>query len=157
MSGSTVSVGAGDKRPWSRLIIAEDEQPMRRAGQNRSTPLHATTESSPPAGNSAAVAIRLLADSLPTFPTAAEPQETSAAPPDDRSPQFRALEAAIRQRIEQRLRGRVRNLVVHASRTSVTLEGQCSTFYTKQLAQHAAMGVLEDEHLENAIVVAVPK
>jgi hypothetical protein len=29
------------------------------------------------------------------------------------------------------------------------------TYYTKQIAQHAALGVLEDEHLENAIVVAV--
>jgi hypothetical protein len=37
----------------------------------------------------------------------------------------------------------------------VILEGQCATYYTKQLAQHAAMGVLEDEQLDNAIVVRV--
>jgi hypothetical protein len=39
----------------------------------------------------------------------------------------------------------------------VVLEGQCATYYTKQLAQHAALGVLEDEHLENAIAVTVPQ
>jgi hypothetical protein len=39
----------------------------------------------------------------------------------------------------------------------VILEGQCATYYTKQLAQHAALGLLEDEQLENAIVVQVPR
>src|SRR5262245_48779389 len=122
---------------------------MLRAGQKQPAPLHTTTEKSPPVGNSTVVAIRLLEDSLPAFPTATDAEETAIAPADERNPQLRALESAIRQRIEQRLRGRVRNLVVHASGTVVTLEGQCSTFYTKQLAQHAAMGVLEEEHLEN--------
>src|SRR5262245_53429189 len=130
---------------------------MLRAGQKKSVTIHTTTETSSPVGNGAATVIRLLEESLPTFPTANEAEETVIAPATDDCPQLRALEAAIRQRIEQRLRGRVRNLVVHASDTLVTLEGQCSTFYTKQLAQHAAMGVLEEEQLENAIVVAVPK
>ena len=67
----------------------------------------------------------------------------------------RALEIAIQQRIESRLRGRVRRLAVRACESMVTLEGECATFYTKQLAQHAAMGVLEDEQLENAIVVTI--
>jgi hypothetical protein len=44
---------------------------------------------------------------------------------------------------------------VHVAADTVLLEGQCATYYTKQIAQHAAMGVLENEHLENAIVVAV--
>ena len=44
---------------------------------------------------------------------------------------------------------------MRALRDLVVLEGECTTYYTKQLAQHAAMGVLEDEHLENAIVVNV--
>src|ERR1043166_5821976 len=67
----------------------------------------------------------------------------------------RARETKIKQRIESRLPGRVRNLVVRSFDALVILEGQCGTYYTKQLAQHAAMGVLEDEHLENAIVVHV--
>jgi hypothetical protein len=65
------------------------------------------------------------------------------------------LAEVIRQRIETRLPGRIRNLAVRIEAETVMLEGQCATFYTKQLAQHAALGVLEDEHLENAIVVTI--
>jgi len=72
-----------------------------------------------------------------------------------RETRHRALEIAIRQRIESRLMGRVRNLLVHAHDGVVILEGECTTFYTKQLAQHTAMGILEDEHLENSIVVSM--
>jgi hypothetical protein len=64
------------------------------------------------------------------------------------------LAIAIRQRIETRLVGRVRDLVVRIKGDTIVLEGSCATYYTKQLAQHAALGVLEDEHLENLIVVA---
>jgi hypothetical protein len=73
----------------------------------------------------------------------------------DRDACHRALEIAIRQRIESRLLGRVRNLMVRAFDGVVILEGECATYYTKQLAQHTAMGILDDEHLENAIVVSV--
>jgi hypothetical protein len=67
----------------------------------------------------------------------------------------RHLAVAIMQRNESRLPGRVRNLAVRILADTVVLEGQCATYYTKQLAQHAALGILEDEHLENAIVVSV--
>lgn len=63
------------------------------------------------------------------------------------------LELAVFERIRSRLDGRVRNLSVRVEDDVVLIEGECTTYYTKQLAQHAAMGVLEDEHLENAIVV----
>ena len=75
--------------------------------------------------------------------------------PEPRDPRHVALEVAIRQRIESRLHGRVRNLHIRAEAGQVTLEGECTTFYTKQLAQHAAMGILEDEQLDNSIVVAM--
>jgi hypothetical protein len=71
-----------------------------------------------------------------------------------RGAKHEALEIVIRKRIESRLPGRVRNLHVRVSSDSVVLEGQCATFYTKQIAQHAAMGVLDEEQLENAIVVS---
>jgi osmotically-inducible protein OsmY len=74
---------------------------------------------------------------------------------DDRDIRRRSLEIAIHQRIESRLIGRVRNLHVRAFEGIVVLEGECATFYTKQLAQHAAMGILEDEHLVNSIQVRV--
>ena len=48
-----------------------------------------------------------------------------------------------------------RGLSVRILERTVVLEGQCATYYTKQLAQHAALGVLEDEHLENAIIVTI--
>ncbi|MFO0791988.1 MAG: BON domain-containing protein [Pirellulales bacterium] len=63
------------------------------------------------------------------------------------------LESAVDERIRTRLGQRVRNLHVRVEDDVVLIEGECATYYTKQLAQHAAMGVLEDEHLENAIVV----
>jgi hypothetical protein len=75
---------------------------------------------------------------------------------DIRTDRRRELAIAIRQRIESRLHGRVRNLSVRILDNTVVLEGQCSTYYTKQLAQHTALGVLENEHLENAIAVRVP-
>jgi hypothetical protein len=75
--------------------------------------------------------------------------------PDVRARTCEALEIAIVERIESRLPGRVRNLAVRVFNNVVILEGQCATYYTKQLAQHTAMGIIEDEHLENAIVVSV--
>jgi hypothetical protein len=74
---------------------------------------------------------------------------------DDRDTRHLALEMNVRRRIESRLLGRIRNLRVRSSDGLVVLEGECTTFYTKQLAQHAAMGVLEDEQLENDIVVTI--
>jgi hypothetical protein len=76
--------------------------------------------------------------------------------PDTRQDRRRDLAIAIRQRIESRLHGRVRNLAVRIQGDTVVLEGECSTYYTKQIAQHAALGVLEHEHLENTIAVCVP-
>jgi hypothetical protein len=63
------------------------------------------------------------------------------------------LAIAIRQRIETRLAGRIRDLSVRVKDDTIVLEGRCATYYTKQLAQHAALGVIEFEQLENAIVV----
>lgn len=74
---------------------------------------------------------------------------------DDWTERHRHLAVAIRQRIESRLGGRVRDLAIRVRGDTIVLEGNCATFYTKQLAQHAALGVLEDEQLENAIVVTM--
>jgi hypothetical protein len=67
------------------------------------------------------------------------------------------LAVAIRQRIESRIGGRIRDLMIRVSGNTIFLEGSCATYYSKQLAQHAALGVIEDENLENDIVVRVPK
>ena len=76
---------------------------------------------------------------------------------DHRVDRHRQLVISIRQRIESRLAGRVRDLVIRFVGETVVLEGKCSTYYTKQLAQHAALAVLEHEQLDNAIVVGVPR
>jgi hypothetical protein len=83
--------------------------------------------------------------------------QTAKTEPDGRPERHRQLAITIRQRIESRLGGRVRELFVRIKGDTILLEGKCSTYYTKQLAQHAALGVLEDEHLENAILVEVPR
>jgi osmotically-inducible protein OsmY len=119
---------------------------MQRAGQHRPLKNRATSSTPPAAPVATGVSLRLLdVDSACDADTA------------HRNVPHEPLEAAIRQRIESRLLGRVRNLTVRTRGGVVTLEGECTTYYTKQLAQHAAMGVLEDEHLQNAIVVRVPK
>lgn len=66
------------------------------------------------------------------------------------------LETVIRERIKARLGRRIRNLAVAVDRGVIRLRGECSTFYSKQLAQHAVAGVVEDEVIDNGIDVAVP-
>jgi hypothetical protein len=119
---------------------------MQRAGHQRTGTVRTTPPSPPVEPNTAQVSLRLL-----------DIESVCGERDSHHGPTPEALAAIIRQRIESRLQGRVRNLVVRARGDVVTLEGQCATYYTKQLAQHTAMGVLDDEHLENSIVVNVPR
>jgi hypothetical protein len=140
---------------------------MRRAGSKRTASFHAsaalptrsapcglTARREPDNGSSSAV-------DEPTADVLLSPAGTFTNPADivseSRNDRRRQLAIAIRQRIESRLPGRVRNLAVRISDHVVLLEGQCATYYTKQLAQHAALGILEDEQLENAILVGVTR
>ncbi len=136
---------------------------MRPAGRQHSvtipiTPARSSSDSLRIAASS------LLARDNPSPPDAAEMEvilspagfETAhAANADHRTERQRHLAVAIRQRIESRLAGRVHDLAIRVRGETIVLEGNCATFYTKQLAQHAALGVLEDEQLENAIVVTM--
>ena len=127
---------------------------MQRARYQRPVSVRATSPPSPARG-AVAVALHLL--DRPVLPDAAEVDPVCSDGASLRGARQQALEIAIQQRIESRLQGRVRNLRVRAYGDLVILDGQCATYYTKQLAQHAAMGILEDEQLENAIVVSVAK
>ena len=60
-------------------------------------------------------------------------------------------------RIESRLPGRIRQLAAYSTDNAIVLSGCCSTYYTKQVAQHTAMGVLEYDRLINNIDVVTPK
>jgi hypothetical protein len=142
---------------------------MRRAGQKRIVS-SATTPIAPPVNESArgslVVEFDVRSTSISTVdPLAAESTLSSngammrqgSITTGDPGRRRRQLPAAIRKRIESRLPGRVRKLVVRIHGNRVVLEGECATYYSKQLAQHAALGILEDEQLENAIVVNVPQ
>ena len=79
----------------------------------------------------------------------------TSAPAGEAGPLDVELAKNILARIESRLPGRLRHLTVYTTENAVILTGQCCTFYTKQLAQHIAMGVLEYEQLVNNIDVQV--
>jgi hypothetical protein len=135
---------------------------MRRVGRNGMISLSVRSPASP--GDSQRSSRLRIAD-LPPVENQAIQQQSSdmlaASGPNvtakglEPSSERLRLAKVIQQRIEARLPGRVRNLAVKIGADFVVLEGECSTYYTKQLAQHAALGVLEDEHLENAIVVTI--
>jgi osmotically-inducible protein OsmY len=63
--------------------------------------------------------------------------------------------ARIKQRIRMQTSDRIHELAVVVMEGRVELHGRCATFYTKQLAQHAAMGILEDEVVINNIEVQI--
>ena len=78
-------------------------------------------------------------------------------PLSDEDIQQRRLLVRILQRIESRLPGRIRQLSVYVAENAIVLSGCCSTYHTKQVAQHTAMGVLEYERLINNIDVCSPR
>jgi hypothetical protein len=73
--------------------------------------------------------------------------------PFHRTPAERSLD--VERRIRERLGARIRDLKVSCDGDTITLRGKCQTYHSKQLAQHAAQGVLEDEVLRNGIEVEV--
>jgi osmotically-inducible protein OsmY len=63
------------------------------------------------------------------------------------------LAARIARVVKRRTAGSVQNLRVEVRRDGVFLDGQCACFYTKQLAQQAAMGLADEKQLTNRIEV----
>jgi len=62
-------------------------------------------------------------------------------------------EATIAQLIQRRCDSRIHQLEVELFDNNVRLSGRCATFYTKQLAQHAAMQVVCGATIINEIDV----
>ena len=62
--------------------------------------------------------------------------------------------ASIERAVNQETGCRVRNLIVEVSHKGVLLRGYCASYYCKQLAQHAAMGVSGGDHVTNSIEVS---
>jgi len=84
-------------------------------------------------------------------------KQSAEIPSGEEETQRKRLVARILQRIESRLPGRIRRLSVYTAENAIVLSGSCSTYYTKQVAQHTAMGVLDYERLVNNIAVCSPK
>jgi osmotically-inducible protein OsmY len=63
------------------------------------------------------------------------------------------LAASIERAVSRETCGGVRDLRVEVNTDGVLLTGRCHSFYTKQKAQHAAMGVSGLEDLTNSIEV----
>jgi hypothetical protein len=64
------------------------------------------------------------------------------------------LAASIERAVQQETGRGVSNLTVEINRDGVLLKGRCSTYYCKQLAQHAAMALPGGERLVNSIEVS---
>lgn len=64
------------------------------------------------------------------------------------------LAASIERAVTRETSGRVHNLHVEVNGHGVLLRGRCPTYYLKQLAQHAAMGVPGGDRLTNQIEVS---
>jgi hypothetical protein len=63
------------------------------------------------------------------------------------------LAALIELAIDQETGHGIRDLCVTINGDGIQLAGRCNWFYDKQMAQHAAMGVLRGQPLVNAIKV----
>ena len=79
--------------------------------------------------------------------------------PSDQSTRHRIsveeeLAVQIEEAIWRETGGGVRDLLVEIHRDRVFLWGRCSTFYTKQKAQHAAMTISRTGQLTNRIEVS---
>lgn len=64
------------------------------------------------------------------------------------------LAASIEQAVQRETGRGVANLTVEVSPQGIQLRGRCNTYYTKQLAQHAAMSIPGGDRLVNNIEVA---
>jgi hypothetical protein len=64
-----------------------------------------------------------------------------------------SLARDIEQLVRDRTGGQIQRLRVEIGPEGARMHGRCSTFYCKQLAQHAAMRLLGPLHLSNEIEV----
>ncbi len=64
------------------------------------------------------------------------------------------LAASIERAVQQETGHGVRNLSVEVNSDGVLLKGRCTTYYCKQLAQHAAMALPGGDRVTNSIDVS---
>jgi len=78
---------------------------------------------------------------------------TTAAPMTER-PDADALAIRIDRMVRSRSSARIRDLKVEYCPQGILLTGKCGNFYTKQLAQQAAMDLANGKSVSNLIRVA---
>ncbi len=64
-----------------------------------------------------------------------------------------SLQEHVEQLVRSRTGGMIRELRVEVLNDTIILTGRTATYYTKQLATHAALGLLQDATLTNDIEV----
>jgi hypothetical protein len=64
------------------------------------------------------------------------------------------LAASIERAVQYETGRGVADLMVEVSSQGIRLKGRCSSYYTKQLAQHAAMRIPGGDRLTNSIEVS---
>jgi hypothetical protein len=62
-------------------------------------------------------------------------------------------ETLIRQAVDQRTSGRIRGLQVLLEGSRLVITGRSATYYSKQLATHAALDVADALVIQNDVVV----
>jgi hypothetical protein len=85
--------------------------------------------------------------SLPVAPLTGAMDSTIVPASEER------LSIVIVRLIERRTGNKVQDLHVLVKGDQISLHGRCASFYTKQLAQHAAMSVAMGATLHNEILV----
>jgi osmotically-inducible protein OsmY len=63
------------------------------------------------------------------------------------------IAASIERAVRSQTNGAIRDLHVEVNREGVVLSGRCSTYYSKQMAQHAAMATPAGGQILNQIDV----
>ncbi|MCL6504716.1 MAG: hypothetical protein K6T86_18720 [Pirellulales bacterium] len=79
-------------------------------------------------------------------------QRAGGLPLHDELSQERLL-VRVEQAVRRELGRRIRDLKVEICQEGVRIAGRCTTYYSKQLAQHAAMTAARGTPLVNDIVV----
>ena len=64
------------------------------------------------------------------------------------------LVASIERAVQEETGRRVHDLSVEVGEDGILLKGHCNTYYCKQLAQHAAMGMPGGDRVTNSIRVS---
>ena len=68
--------------------------------------------------------------------------------------QAEELATSIERAVQRETGRQIRNLTVEVDRSGVRLSGHCTTYYCKQLAQHAAMAIRSNRRVTNSIEVS---